>query len=363
MRAFLAASFATISVVCDVQPVQPAATGWVAFNITQDGVVSTKYIAVPSWFSGGGGSKLIIPYGGRGHISNTPSLNHEHFYTPNLLGASVEYDVDLSQMDCGCVAAFYLVGMPGKNSSGNYWNTDGFYYCDANQVGGNFCPEFDIMEANQYAYQTTAHNCHSQSDQGFYDDCDRGGTCTQNTVLLFNRQGHKAYGPSNQHTINTLQEFHVKIEFQESRGEFAAFKATMTQRGHSITTTGKCDSNRLMTNDIQKMTFVFSNWGTDSSWLWKESCTGSCGLPTLYIRNIAINSSGASQPTPTSFNDADCANYLFGDPCSNQGDEHCEGSCDCRWFWPKCDPAKWSSRDAACRCKCTLRGHPQCHGF
>lgn len=30
-------------------------------------------------------------------------------YTPNLNGGSVEYDVDLSEHDCGCNAALYLV--------------------------------------------------------------------------------------------------------------------------------------------------------------------------------------------------------------------------------------------------------------
>lgn len=32
-----------------------------------------------------------------------------HYFLPNLLGGSVEYDVDLSQHECGCIAAFYLV--------------------------------------------------------------------------------------------------------------------------------------------------------------------------------------------------------------------------------------------------------------
>lgn len=72
----------------------------------------------------------------------------EGFYTPNLLGGSIEYDVDLSQMGCGCIAAFYLVKSPAKDEGGNFDNTDGFYYCDAQAVTGQYCPEFDIMEAN-----------------------------------------------------------------------------------------------------------------------------------------------------------------------------------------------------------------------
>lgn len=93
-----------------------------------------------------------MPYNGRGYLSKTASLDPTGFYAPNLLGGSVEYDVDLSQSNCGCIAAFYLVGMPGKDRNGNFWNTDGYYYCDANQVDGNYCPEFDIMEANQWSW-------------------------------------------------------------------------------------------------------------------------------------------------------------------------------------------------------------------
>lgn len=51
-------------------------------------------------------------------------------------------------MGCGCIAAFYLVKSPAKDEGGNFDNTDGFYYCDAQAVTGQYCPEFDIMEAN-----------------------------------------------------------------------------------------------------------------------------------------------------------------------------------------------------------------------
>ncbi len=65
-------------------------------------------------------------------LSKTPYLDPASYFKPNLLGGSVEFDVDLSLRNCGCVAAFYLVKMPGYNQLGQLWNTNGFYYCDSN---------------------------------------------------------------------------------------------------------------------------------------------------------------------------------------------------------------------------------------
>ena len=64
------------------------------------------------------GNTITIPYNNRGIISETASLDPNHFFKPNLLGGSVEFDADLSTRNCGCIAAFYLVGAPGKNSGG-----------------------------------------------------------------------------------------------------------------------------------------------------------------------------------------------------------------------------------------------------
>lgn len=90
----------------------------------------TLYVATDSNLSPFNG--ITIPYNNRASLFRTQNMDPTQFYKPNLLGGSVEYDVDLSASNCGCVAAFYLVGAPGNDQSGNYWNTDGYYYCDAN---------------------------------------------------------------------------------------------------------------------------------------------------------------------------------------------------------------------------------------
>ena len=69
---------------------------WVALDIEIDGQTQKVYIATPFWFTGTGGDKIEIPYGGRLYLSNSTTLDPEEYFKPNFLGATVEYDVDLS---------------------------------------------------------------------------------------------------------------------------------------------------------------------------------------------------------------------------------------------------------------------------
>ena len=137
--------------------------------------MQTKYYTEFDPSPSNGDDAATLPAGGRSYITSNPNFDKTNpdYWTPNLLGGYVEYDVDLSDHDCGCIAAFYTVSMPGKDANGNPWlDTDGYGYCDANQVAGNWCPEMDIMEANKYSWATTPHTCDSPSDKGFYSHCD-----------------------------------------------------------------------------------------------------------------------------------------------------------------------------------------------
>ena len=107
-------------------------------------------------------------------------------------------------MKCGCVAAFYTVALPAIGSDGQPHNTDGYYYCDANNITGEYCPEFDIMEANQYSWRTTPHSCDGSGPH--YWSCDRGG----NAVTDLQQKG--VLGPGKK--IDTHSPFHVKIAFE-----------------------------------------------------------------------------------------------------------------------------------------------------
>jgi len=100
------------------------------------------------------------------------------------------------------------------------------------------------------------------------------------------------------------------------------------------------------------MTMAVSNWGTDfntMSWLDQDTgCKGECtGSPMLQISNISYTKGSGPKPPPTD-------PYVYGDPCKDAFDGKCGTSCTharCDWSWPKDDPARWNSKDAACRCK------------
>ena len=99
--------------------------------------------------------------------------------------------------------------MPGYDSSQNpepsQW---GNYYCDANKVAGNYCPEFDISEANMYAMATTAHRC-SQPRGKHFDWCDGGG-CGKR-VWDYNSN---SLCPHSHCTIDTNKPYRHHIDFE-----------------------------------------------------------------------------------------------------------------------------------------------------
>lgn len=129
------------------------AFAWPAIQITEDGQPKTLYVAGSG---SGNGNEVSLTHNNGLFLAQTnengysPNMN----YHPNLLGGSIEYDVNLSDVGCSCNAAFYLVGMPGHNPGGSLNATPaGNYYCDANRANNSdYCPEMDIQEANKFAW-------------------------------------------------------------------------------------------------------------------------------------------------------------------------------------------------------------------
>ena len=97
------------------------------------------------------GGALTLRYGG-------PSVGGPRVYLIEDTGTDANtlfmlrnreftFDVELSSLPCGFNAALYFVGMKANAGSAQL----GTGYCDAQAVGGTFCSEMDVLEANTWA--------------------------------------------------------------------------------------------------------------------------------------------------------------------------------------------------------------------
>ena len=208
----------------------------------------------------------------KGYLTTEDKLSPEAYYKPDLLGGSISYDVNLSNMQCGCVASFIQVEMPARNSSGFVAGDDKDYYCDANGVGGSFCPEFDIMLANRRVFQTAGHTCDAPNAGGDYHFCDRPGKPVQD----FDSRSDN-YGPVSDWQIDTNQPFNVMIEY--SRGgddNLENFKVTLTQGTKKAYRDGYRDTTALSRSLDGNMAFVFMLWGEGDMNMWLDG--RACGF-------------------------------------------------------------------------------------
>eukprot|EP00405_Crypthecodinium_cohnii_P034349 CAMPEP_0206527044 /NCGR_PEP_ID=MMETSP0325_2-20121206/1106_1 /ASSEMBLY_ACC=CAM_ASM_000347 /TAXON_ID=2866 /ORGANISM="Crypthecodinium cohnii, Strain Seligo" /LENGTH=613 /DNA_ID=CAMNT_0054022363 /DNA_START=31 /DNA_END=1872 /DNA_ORIENTATION=+ len=165
--------------------------------------------------------------------SSSEEWTHEAFMQLKLLGHSISFTVDLSAVGCACNLAFYLISGPAIGPNGTFDRGSDRqgqppYYCDANKVGGQWCPEVDIMEANNHAFQATPHRCNAPRN-GHYNRCDRNG-CFQNTKDLNN-----SYGPSSNFTINTMEPFVVETSFPtNAAGELIGMRTVLRQASREV---------------------------------------------------------------------------------------------------------------------------------
>lgn len=181
------------------------------------------YVVNKPWFQGGSGSKISLPYGGRSYLATSDKLGPDNFFRPNLAGGSIEYDVDLTRVKCSCNAAVYLAYMPGHRPDGSYMNSqNNDYYCDGMKVEGNYCPELDLMESNQYAWRGTAHKCNPPNSGGYFSWCDHNGQMVQ----IVHKKG--SYGPGK--SIDTNKPVHAKHTFNEQ-----GWTTELSQGGNKIT--------------------------------------------------------------------------------------------------------------------------------
>lgn len=227
------------------------------------------YIASPSWFEGNSAqssSALDIPWGGRIYLAESPNVDPEAIFSPRLLGGFLEYTVDLSTTTCGCVAALYTALLPGRTQSGGFEpSNDGLYYCDASAVDGNYCTEFDVMEANEWSWRSTAHAC-TEPENGHYDSCDKSGQCHVSHTQF----GANDWGPGSGYRIDTSRPVVVRTDFSKKDGHFASYTVTLSQDAEQLELIGNCPTQlHALTDSLDGgMAILISNWSSWDSLDW-----------------------------------------------------------------------------------------------
>ena len=79
----------------------------------------------------------------------------------------------------------------------------GDYYCDANFVNNNFCPEYDLFEGNKHTMVSTLHTC-DFVPPSYFPNCDRAG-CGTNAYNI----NPNMMCPEDRCTINTQKLYTV----------------------------------------------------------------------------------------------------------------------------------------------------------
>ena len=267
-----------------------------AITIMVDGQPQTKYVLSSDWDKGNvrvNGSSITLIGGGRVYLGDSSSgmITPNSFYEMPLLGKRFAFDVDMSDVGCNCNGALYFITMPAYNSAQQPApGKDNSYYCDANQVGGTYCPEMDVMEANKFAMASTAHTCQYQPPH-YYSSCDRGG-CGRN-VLDVDRSG---YGPGKR--IDTNRPFTLSVSFiTGGNGRLSTVNNYFSQGSQSLQFNA-CNPDYLqwMGMSLPGIVMSVSLWGTGNggmSWLdGKSGCQGGCNLAASKVTfsNFRLNS-------------------------------------------------------------------------
>jgi hypothetical protein len=117
---------------------------------------------------------------------------------PWVRGGAISYNVDLSNVDCGCVAGVYFVAV-------DEWCGEGAQQNDYPQ-----CASIDVMQANKAGFNVGAHPCANGT-------CDAISRCQYDLAVEgIELYGPDAYGPGGS-IIDTNSQFNVKQAFVSTR--------------------------------------------------------------------------------------------------------------------------------------------------
>jgi len=239
-----------------------------------------------------GGGQAYFTEGGS-DIGSDPYM----YWQTNLANQVFSYDIDVSNVGCKCNAAMYWVNMPGYSGESPEPAEWGIYYCDANNVNGNWCPEYDTFEGNDQTMNVAIHTCDFVPPLD-YSSCDRGG-CGTNACEGIGGQ----YGRGR--TIDTSRTYRIS-HGQIMDGDYlAASTHHFEQEGRtaSFNACNNPDAMKWMGYDMHDIVGVFSLWdmGCDESWL--DGCTGCGGCCNLAGASVTFSNFALSSAKDSKFPD------------------------------------------------------------
>jgi len=244
------------------------------------GMEEQVYVVGPDWtvdfIQMHGTSGFSLNGGGRVYLASKPVDDFSDpsaYWQTNLLGSHFAYKLDLSNVGCKCNAAGYFIGMPAPSPGDG-----GDWYCDANFVNNQWCPEYDTLESNRHTIAGTLHTC--DGSPGAWTSCDRGG-CQNNA---FNVDSNMIC-PESRCTIDTTKEFLIS-----HNQNYGYANIWMQQEGREANFNICQDegyANRMAESYEAGMVFGASLWGgggINMDWLdGMTGCGGPCNLESSSV--------------------------------------------------------------------------------
>lgn len=263
------------------------------------------------WAAGGGGN-TVVDAGAVKISGNARSyLVQDHRYTKwqqhkyvrmDLMASPLRFTLDLSKVECGCLACIYLVAMRDPDTKGDS-------YCDMAEnvvagggYGGGTCYEVDLLEANNHALQSAVHTQLGEIGGG---QCDRNGCYSRVGGPASPGWAQAIYGKGSA-TINTLMPFDVEagvdsdgaltVALIQGARRIHSFDRRIggNPQGHGVPVSALAATKTMM----GKLALVASLWTSDTSWL--DGGCGACNLQgSSYIVGNLHTGAGDYPAPPT----------------------------------------------------------------
>jgi len=195
-------------------------------------------------------------------------------YQHNYLGGTLEFDVNVKQLNCSCAAGVYLTALDDEDCTMNPYPWD---------VRPK-CATIDVMESNIRGFNTASHPCE-------FDQCDVQSQCKRSAIDV----DYKAYGFGSTFKINTMYNYTVRTQFMAEKGsgdEFDSLKSivtTLVQDGNEVVIEQDCEDYlqplAYKLNKQMALAVSFFDVGLDND--IDEGCSTVCNdSSTMDIQNF-----------------------------------------------------------------------------